>query len=251
MLDPWLDPGDLPLAASIGGILLVFLIAALALDLVLVRWLKIGKIGWKRVDYIWLSLGVLSLVGAVAEARHLVIGRRLSEVRVRAANSYSGLRRFLENSAASAALCRASTQAEFPPPESEAARYREQYEQSCAWFRAATAAIPRAPDDRNGNVNLEAMPPRPVVTAPELVAAFATLDQTLGDYRRDHERLQFLLGRNQQSRLEEQLVIYFPVLLAVAIALRIAKVTGEIREMRAEAAGPAVRPAGSSADTNR
>lgn len=51
MTDPWMPP-----TTHLAVVLSAFGFALVIFDLVLVRWLKLGKVAWKRVDYLWLDL---------------------------------------------------------------------------------------------------------------------------------------------------------------------------------------------------
>jgi len=49
------------------AILLLFILSAL-LHLLFIRLYKLGKVGWKVVDYVWLFLAVIGTIGTVAES---------------------------------------------------------------------------------------------------------------------------------------------------------------------------------------
>ena len=62
---------SLPFTASTWTILLIFVVLLIVFDLILVRWLKLGNFAWKIVDYIWLGVGALGLIGAASQSRQI------------------------------------------------------------------------------------------------------------------------------------------------------------------------------------
>jgi hypothetical protein len=59
----------IPASANLTIVFAVFIAALILFYLVLVRWIGLGKIGWKYIDYIWLSFGALGLVSTAADVR--------------------------------------------------------------------------------------------------------------------------------------------------------------------------------------
>ena len=59
------------LTTSIPSVLAVFLLSTVALHLYLVKFRPLSEAGCKKIDYWWLGIAALGLVGAVGNARRL------------------------------------------------------------------------------------------------------------------------------------------------------------------------------------
>jgi hypothetical protein len=78
-------------------------------------------------------------------------------------------------------------------------------------------------------LSLESLPKRPKVSSVTLIEMLNDFDRTFNYF---NDELQSLLSLNQMTARtagEQALVFVGPFLLAVALALRITKVTGEIK----------------------
>ena len=69
-------------------VLSIFAAEVVLFHLLLVLWLKIGKRGWKIVDYIWLSLAALGIFGTAGQARQLVATNTVASSSQRTQISY-------------------------------------------------------------------------------------------------------------------------------------------------------------------
>ena len=215
----------LPLMTSTSAVLLCFLGAVLIFHFLLVWPRNIGKRCWKLVDYAWLSIAVLGVFGGVAANRKDAATslRDMSSFRVAAA---------IDNVASaiefgnSGAICRRFTQSEYSPPPDKFARIQDQYDLECAWFKAAKENMPSA-IGKGEEVHLQDLGSIP----PKDGDAFAieSLTKSLARYNSSIARQRSLFAESRETRAEETLRYLGPFLIALAIALRIAKVTGELR----------------------
>jgi len=51
-----------PLGASLATVLAVFAFFLVAFNVILVRWLKLGRVAWKRIEYVWLGFAALAWI---------------------------------------------------------------------------------------------------------------------------------------------------------------------------------------------
>lgn len=181
--------------------------------------------GWRRVDYIWLAGAVLSLLGMSAEARHQWVELRkpISE------QLHLGSVDYLRDSFLVLRI--------FPchvdfgragPAGSDQAGTAEQYEAYCRWLTETEQTMERLFQTRS-RIDLSLFASKAAFS--DLPAAAQTLPRLTKiamEYNRTLDDL------NQWASLEasgtESLVkTVSPILLSFALALRITKVTGQIR----------------------
>jgi len=223
------DDFQLPFFTSTWSILAIFIIALLSLDLVLVRYLKLGKIAWKRVDYIWLAFAITGVIGAVSESRQIIARNLYASASSRLEGSFSMLRWRVDIYATGSAICRTFIKSEFSPPPREFERLQREYDEACKWFRQIPAAIPKTLDDNPKEIAVSSLPPAPSVTSGDLLQMISNVFQAIDRFNDSIRTRQQLRAEAQRSRFEEVLFVMSPLFFALALALRVAKVTGEIR----------------------
>jgi hypothetical protein len=221
-----MDDLILPAVVSYRWPLAVFVVALLAFHVALVWIWPLGKIGWKKVDYIWLAFALLGGLGGVGSARQfLATGRgSLAEERVRTEAQWV-LERI--NAGTSVAVCRQFVRSDFSPPEQEFNRIQREFDALCAWFKAASQ---RASSELSGGgtttlVDLAGAPPPQVTDRWHIESLSEQVDRYNAVIRARNE----LAASSKPSEGEILLMIFGPYFLGVAVALRITKVTGEIR----------------------
>jgi hypothetical protein len=220
---------SLPFQAEIWPLLLFFFVLLIVFDLVLVRWLKLGRIAWKRVDYVWLGFSAIGLVGAASQARQFVASNLVRVYDERSMAAYSIARFVLDDDAKdNGYVCRTFVRSQYSPPPEEMGRAQRENDAACHWFKSVAALLPK--DSRNlGLLSDQLLPAQPQVDRRDLKETFDEFRKTVGEYneavrmRSDNE------NAAARSDLENTLIIIFPLLLAIALALRITKVTGEIK----------------------
>lgn len=80
------------LPANALKLLVLFGFLLITLDLLLVRWLKLSKFAWKRIEYIWLGTVALGLISASAEVRNWLAAQQAQTAKLRAETQFSLLR---------------------------------------------------------------------------------------------------------------------------------------------------------------
>lgn len=204
--------------------------AFLAIFHVALIWLHpLNQVAWKKVDYIWLGFASLSLIGAVTQDRR---------VEARAALEFSkpAFERAAFDVLDSAKFgreyyCeRPFHRTEFSPSNFD--WIVAQQALACAWYKNAVAVIateekkPR-PDMRStllhDNPHITDQIPRNDMKALyKLMAAADALEQKEDAWK----------AMADQTDFDAVVVRLSPIMLAFALALRITKVTGELRLSR-------------------
>lgn len=215
----------LPVWASYGWLLGVFIAALMFFHVVLVYVWPLGKTGWKRVDYIWLSMGFLGVSSGVASSRQTLAQLQLPG----AAAQVETTAGWIESRArfgVSEAFCRQFVRSEYSPPKELFDRLQREFDELCGWFKTVNGRLPgllakRVPLTLD---NFGSAPPR--VTDAYPIQSF---EEAVGEYNRAISSWMELQELARQSDLEFVLSVVGPFLISVAIALRMTKVTGEIR----------------------
>lgn len=221
-----LDYFRLPVVASYGWMLAAFVGATAVFHAALVFAWPLGRVGWKVVDYVWLLFGLLGALSGVQAVRQEIAAGLLPEAEdVLRSEGAAILDRIAIG--ASPAVCRTLDPFEAAPPDDETARRQREFDEVCQWFRAAKRRVQGGlPAERP--LTMEALGGGPVPEARE----FSIVD-SLGDavarYERAHATVERLSLEADQSDAEAALSAIGPFLIAVALALRITKVTGELR----------------------
>src|SRR5262245_28937921 len=116
-----------------------WMIGALAVSLLLFHcllvWFRnLTSVGWKRVDYIWVSLAFLGVLGTVAQSREIVASNHRNLAQARAKVRFE----WFKDAVAfghSPAICRTFVRSEFSPPEEQMKELQLGYNAQCEWFK--------------------------------------------------------------------------------------------------------------------
>ncbi len=215
------DP-PLPPTASLLWALIAFFIFLIVLHIVFLKLWKLTRTDWKYVDYVWLSFAALGLVAGTAEVRRFAAANRLPSERVFVLDTYESYRnevRFMTG----LAVCRQFVRSEYSPK--NLARIQDEYNQACFFARNLYTQLPADPPPDLASTQLR---DRPALNDEVLVSLFANLDRSADNYVRAKRAFESLVASTDRTPGEKQLATLFPFLLAIALALRISKVTGEI-----------------------
>ena len=219
----------MPLSASPRVVLGVFAALLIGFDILLVRCLKLGKVAWKRVDYIWLGVGALGLIGAVGQVRMASASAQLTMQESRAAAALNLVKGLAELYAKDpGAICRTFVRSEYSPPPEEFQRAQNEYDAACAWAKQMTDNLAKRASSPPEPIDRASLPSRPVVSDGGLRDMFRGLDNQFEYFEQNMDAYRALREKSQQTPIEQGLVFLGPFLLAAALAVRITKVTGEI-----------------------
>lgn len=217
---------------NVSTVLTIFAIEILLFHLVLVVWLRLGKRAWKIVDYIWLGFAALGILGAAGQARQLVANNMTSTSKQRAQISYMELVSVVGRYSNDGAVCRTFVRGQYSPPPAEFERIQKDYDSVCHWFRDIQRKLPTAADNFDAElpkVDPRSLTPEPSVPERELSDIFLGFRKLLDIYNEDAQGYAEVVGATKRSWIEDLLIVISPLLLSFALALRITKVTGEIR----------------------
>ena len=173
---------DLPgfVLISNRSLLLVFVGAWLLFYLLLVRWLRLGKVGWKRTDYFWLSLAAVGLIGTVGESRRQAAEIAMRSMEPRRAAVYQQFNHFLDSfSGEYSYLCRQFVKSEWVTQEA-IDKANAEWAVVCKWFRDVRATVPQEPPA--GVIDRDAFPARPSPIPQGTEWNFQVIDQYVADY---------------------------------------------------------------------
>ena len=202
---------------------LVFLVFLALFHLGLVRTWPLGKRAWKKVDYIWLSVAALGILGSAAGMRRDVATNFVRTATVRAQTSYEGARDQLEF-LSGPAVCRKFIATEFSP--SNLSDVQEAFDRVCEFARQAISKVPMTMTEGNG---FPSFGDWPNVREPMLQQMFGEIDAAKTRYELAQAELNRFRNDAQFSVFDEALLFFSPFMLAIALALRLTKVTGELR----------------------
>ena len=215
-----------PLWTSPGWIFAVFVSSLVVFHLMFVWPRNLTKRGWKVVDYFWLGVGLLGVIGSVGIGRQAIAENLLTTARARVnffASEVESALRF----GTSGAICRRFVRTEFSPPPEEFDRLQREFDAQCAWFTQAIERLKASPLAKREPLRFEDLGGSPPVGADRWTSEHA--HETVSRYNAAVAELERLSHDAKRTDLELALLIVGPFLLVVALALRIAKVTGELR----------------------
>jgi hypothetical protein len=211
------------------AVFVIFLALLLAMHLLLIYGCKLGKIGWKRVDYIWLGFAVLGLIGAAEQSRQTSAINLLNTATQRVQSRFERAEYWVKINNGSSYLCRKFERSEFPLPLEEFDRTQREFDSACEWFKHIGDQFPKAAPSPPTVINYDDLPAEPRVQDKSLNQQMRVFKNAVLEYNQGVEEYRTLLDETKRSEAEGALIIIFPPLLAFALALRITKVTGEIK----------------------
>ena len=212
-------------------LLAVFVALLVLMDVLLVRVAKLDDTSWKKVDYVWLGATAIGILVAGVEAQHLLSQRYLDgTARKRAATAYESLRGTLERATG---LCEQRTRTENSP-----LNFNEMLNEMrslCAQSRAAAARMPaKMPDSCP---TLDDVGFMPFGEGSKYETSFVqSVVEGAERYRAQQKRCAMFIEAAAPSQARLVYSVLGPLMLVFAVALRITKVTGEVKNARDRAA---------------
>jgi hypothetical protein len=202
--------------------------------IILVFAFPLTKRGWKIVDYIWLGSAALGLIGLAGRAREARASGELDLKAEKAIASYSTFRYFLSDfSSLDGPVCRKFIRSEFSPPEVEMSVIQRRYDDACQWYLNASKSLPKSVDRDHLISILTQLQPYPMESnkVADLTQTYKIFMDGSARYEGDADSYREDLEKKKDTELEYTLVLLSPLLTSLALALRISKVTAEIREI--------------------
>ena len=209
-------------------VVIIFLITLVIFHIVLVVWLKMGETAWKVVDYIWLGFAALGLIGAASQARQIVATASAAIMEARVNVAYTPLRSLVEMYANQGVVCRIFVRSQFSPPPEEFDRTQREFDSVCQWFKKVAVTFPQRIETTTEEIRLSSFPAEPSVTQGGLKDILGGFHRQLDFYNAAAKQNMEVQLATKRSEAEEELILWSPLLLSFALALRITKVSGEL-----------------------
>jgi hypothetical protein len=222
-----------PATASAYALLIVFVVALLISHAALLPLLGYNEIRWQYIDYVWLPLALLGLIGAVQLNRSEVASYYVSVWNVRATDSLARMQHMAESySRTESHLCQKGLRSDFSPPPDIFDAIERDHTSTCDWFKLLRSKLPKSLKDVPPGFEFGSLPVPPNLRSPAASGPAEAIDNLRNELTRYTEAE--TQTKVHQTEMEPPFLLrlakYFgPFIIAIALALRITKVTGEIR----------------------
>lgn len=218
----------LPFFAETKWVIGVFVLSLGIFHWLLIHHLNLSKAAWKKVDYVWLGVGALGLVGAVEVPRNIVSDNLLSRAENRMISTLQQLHSAAEFGTSSA-ICGTFTRSSTSPPEPMFSNSQREYDATCSWFKQVLPMLPTKREELSVPLTMNRFPTVPTVSGQVLTWSIQQFHRAVLIVNEDLATILKLHENKKHSLFEEMLRLLGPLLLALAISLRITKVTGELK----------------------
>jgi hypothetical protein len=193
--------------------------------IVFIALLDFDKVAWKKTDYVWIGIGALGLISMTANSRIILAKDRLEFATERTTFALQQLRISLE--IPSRHFCTKFVRSEFSPPDLE--NMQKEFDAACAWLKTAPNFLPASSNPPFKPLKFSDTNFPNWITDKGILDEISMIRWWFDEYERRRKNVEKLLA---QAKPEEGKYIYEllgPILICIATALRLAKVTGEIR----------------------
>lgn len=209
-------------------VFLLFVIFLVIFHVWLVFWKPIGNIGWKIVDYFWLGIAAIGLVGQSAQVRQHWYASTNDLLHYKIEATREELKRSADFSIGPA-ICRNFIRTESSP--SNLDQIQAEYNFACTEFTEITKQVRVADKNHYGGfLNLlDTSKFRSKLTDPILIETLTNLITAHEDFMNACAEESQARHKMQTTSAEFALIVSSPYMFMFALALRIAKVSGEIR----------------------
>lgn len=202
--------------------LILVVLGTWALSYVIASTLGLGKTGWKRVDYVWLSVGAVGLVSSGGDVRRFVAANVVDRYAERRAFAYSRVVQDVQMFAGPA-VCRSFMRTQFSPP--NLGEIQREHDVLCQAGISLYADLPTVPPD---SLDLGPFLRLPLPADPVLGSLREQLVSSLVGYRSADSAFQSVKQAGNRTEEEEHLLLLGPFFIASALGIRLAKVEGDI-----------------------
>jgi len=233
------DP-SLPFFAEYKWAIGTLIVGLVSFDWLFVRRWPLEDLAWKKVDYVWLSLALLGVIGGVGSARQAAALDRLEGATRIVGREAAGVEAAVKFGV-SGAVCRAFERSEYSPPEAEFQVLQRRFDELCAWFGDATKRTAMVLTQGTWPLTIEQLGGRPAPIDPVDVWFIQQLQDQVSRFNSAKLVAQDLEIATQSDQVQIALQRLGPFLLALGLALRVTKVTGEValaRGVRHKREGP-------------
>jgi hypothetical protein len=209
-------------------VFLWFVFALVVAHLVLLRiWIP-GPLGLRVIEYIWLGLAALGLIGAAGEVRRV---RAPYEIEMAKAHARSALS-LLHITTSSQHHCMKFVRTEHSPRNFD--DLVRQQAILCSWITRVDEMLPDSITERTRPDSITLPPLRTTLTNTSMLMVVREVQDGAQRIRSDLRQLESAIRSRELSGAETTFIILSPILVVVALALRITKVSVEVQEIRRE-----------------
>lgn len=207
-----------------GNVLLLFLLL-LALSHLLVFPKNLPKRVWKKVDYIWLGFTALGLLSLASDVR-ISIAKNWFEIESsRAISSLERLRYFYP-APDNTHFCMQFVKSALTPDDVQ--ERQKQHDLRCDWLKDVANILKELESEKLPELSMDNFPV-PTFDDGYLLETVNNFEKHVNWYNEDRKQAIETSSLLSKTDLEKNLFYFSPFLLCLALALRIAKVTGELR----------------------
>ena len=204
----------------------VILVLVLTLLFHFLVWPRnLSKANWKRVDYIWVSAGMLGLLSVVADVRISTAKNWVEIERSRAQAIWDSFS-YVTAEPESSHFCSQFTRTESSPSDFE--YIQEQYNVGCEWLKNLEAYFSTYSGKKLPDLTVQDIP-EIKFNNPVINDSSDWIKARVSDYERQMSALRATEDLHEIKSWERQLKLLAPFLLCGALALRLAKVSGEVK----------------------
>ncbi|MBV9249015.1 MAG: hypothetical protein JO227_07215 [Acetobacteraceae bacterium] len=207
--------------------LLLFLAALGLLHAVLIYSpLRLSSRGWKKVDYIWLTMSVFSIIGFVSQSRQTINTNYTPWMERQVRNSGSFVADALRDAAQLSCNVHFVKSDISPPNFDEIVQQGESY---CAYVHDLQAKFqPVVSDGKPIEHAFTSDPKFPLAYGADFNQP--RIETWVANYNSNLQLLRTTKEASQRSDMEIALALIAPFLIAAALALRMTKVTADLRQ---------------------
>jgi len=206
------------------GFSTLFLVALIIFHLLLVWPRNISKTKWKYIDYVWLSVAFMTIVTVSSELRIKSTDRAMEVAISRVEAMYDVFSRIYVNTPPSY-ICRKFVRSEYSPDDFE--QTQVEYDKACEWFKDFSQYFKVSSGKERNSVSIYSF--RKVdFSDSNLEDILQGMKKQLSYYNDAVEKREYVEQQKKYTEFEKHIGSVWPVLFIIALALRIAKTTGEI-----------------------
>ena len=202
--------------------LLLLLILTVVMHFLFVYPKNLSKKSWKKVDYIWISFTVIGLVGATNNVTKEFSKNKIAVASSRKSFQYNFMLSFLD-SEDSHIVCREFTRSEYSPKDFDAVV--DDFDRCCKWSKEVHKIVTSIDTLKNDFVDMSKIPYL------QTVNNIWYKNTVLGNIE-EYNKIVSEKIENENIIYETRngsLLFFTPLFLILGLAIRITKVTGELR----------------------
>ena len=203
--------------------LTVVLVVWLVTYATLVKLFPIGELGWKRVDYFWLTVATLGLLPITAEVRHSIRQAQLPSAERYLERAYRDVSARVNTGFP---VCFDFIRGEYSPVNFD--QFQAEHDAFCEWSHDFLSAIPPFSKAEYPAIEMSNLPEPPETSVTVLLDYVKRVRDAVSDYQRERVAIATMRAELHRGELAKFVRLISPLFIAIALGVRLAKVGGEI-----------------------